>query len=813
MPAVRFTFARVLALGCVVVASAGPAFAQAPDTSQWVTDGYVSAMQRVGNTLFLGGSFARVGPYIGSAVPFDPVTAQPQQPFARISGYVSAVVADGAGGWFVGGSFVGTGGTQRRNLVHLLADGSVAPWSPDPDSEVLCLALSGNTLYVGGRFEHIGGQARYKIGAVDVSSGNATAFDAHMTQIAVNAWPYVVSVAAGPGAVYASGYFFTIGGQTRNYLAALDPATGNATGWSPAADGFAYAILPAGGTVYIGVNFLHVGGAARAQLAQLDAATAVATAWDPHPDGPVRTLALSGSTLYAGGAFTHVGATTRNSLAAFDTGAGLLTAFDANATGGQFFYSPVNAIALSGGTLYAAGTFTAMGGQPRRYLAAVDATTGAVGAWNPDVNRLALAMGATANSVFAGGQFWIAGGMPRSNLAAIDLATGHASSWVANADNQVDALVTDGTSLYAGGYFLNMQGVSRHYVAKLDVASAAVDGFNASPSDVVTCMSLDGLGKLYLGGYFLSVGGGGGHTLACVDAVTGNVLPFVPTTAGGPLNDVLADPAHNLVIGTGQGGMWAFNPSTSATVWTETFDPSGIGDRLQRIGSTLYLSGRFAQVQGQPRSNLAAVDVTTNTLLPWAPNAIGYSVEGLATDGSRIFAGGAFTSLGGQPRKGFAVIDAATGAVGPFDPALGGAFLSGQETAVFTVVAGGADLYLAGNFGSSEGFALPGAVRLAGPPPLPVPPHAIELGLQLLVAPMPAIENTALRFDMARAGCVWLDVLDLQGRRVAAIISGEVLAPGPVDRTLVTRGWKPGVYLARLRGDFGEVTRQIVVMQ
>src|SRR4051812_21651455 len=136
MPAARSRFARAILFASVVLC-ATRARAQAPDTSLWVADGFISAMQRMGNSLFLGGSFTRVGPYLGSAVPFDSVTAQPQQPFARVSGYVSAVVADGAGGWFVGGNFRGTGGTQRRNLVHLLADGSVAPWSPDPDSEVL----------------------------------------------------------------------------------------------------------------------------------------------------------------------------------------------------------------------------------------------------------------------------------------------------------------------------------------------------------------------------------------------------------------------------------------------------------------------------------------------------------------------------------------------------------------------------------------------------------------------------------------------------------------------------------------------------
>src|SRR5262249_42529531 len=165
----------------------------------------------------------------------DAATGAPQSQFTRIPGWVNAVVADGAGGWFVGGRFSAVGGQPRKNLVHLLANGTVAPWSPDPDSEVIALALSGSTLYAAGHFEHLGGQARYKIGAVDITTGNATAFDPNPPRIAPNAWPYILALAAVPGTVYASGYFFTIGGQPRKFLAALDPVTGSATAWDPAA--------------------------------------------------------------------------------------------------------------------------------------------------------------------------------------------------------------------------------------------------------------------------------------------------------------------------------------------------------------------------------------------------------------------------------------------------------------------------------------------------------------------------------------------------------------------------------------------------
>src|SRR6185369_4623708 len=172
-------------------------------------------------------------------------------------------------------------GQPVRNLAHLLANGHVAAWAPNPDSEVFAISISGNTLYAGGRFEHIGGAARYKLGAVDLTTGAATAFDAGMTQIAPNAWPYVHAIAATPTAVYVGGYFFTIGGQPRARVAALDPTSGLATSWNANCDGTVYRFVPVGSTVFAGGNFDHIGGQAHTAVAELDATTGNATSWSP----------------------------------------------------------------------------------------------------------------------------------------------------------------------------------------------------------------------------------------------------------------------------------------------------------------------------------------------------------------------------------------------------------------------------------------------------------------------------------------------------------------------------------------------------
>ena len=64
---------------------------------------------------------------------------------------VRALAADGAGGWYAGGTFERVDGWERGGLVHLLADGSVDPdFHVEIAGPVDALARDGSTLWVGG---------------------------------------------------------------------------------------------------------------------------------------------------------------------------------------------------------------------------------------------------------------------------------------------------------------------------------------------------------------------------------------------------------------------------------------------------------------------------------------------------------------------------------------------------------------------------------------------------------------------------------------------------------------------------------------
>ncbi|MGH8882626.1 MAG: hypothetical protein ACRD0P_35660, partial [Stackebrandtia sp.] len=131
-------------------------------------NGNVRASAVVGSTLYVGGDFDFVGPPTGHGVPLDRTTGTAAAGFPAANGNVATVVADGAGGWFLGGTFTTIGGVARAGLAHVTADLRVDPaFAPTPDNGVRALALAGGTLFVAGDFTSVSGVPRGGLAALD----------------------------------------------------------------------------------------------------------------------------------------------------------------------------------------------------------------------------------------------------------------------------------------------------------------------------------------------------------------------------------------------------------------------------------------------------------------------------------------------------------------------------------------------------------------------------------------------------------------------------------------------------------------------
>src|SRR5207249_1744336 len=100
-----------------------------------------------------------------------------------------------------------------------------------PPPNVMTLLVRQNTVFIGGLMDSIGGQSRPELGAVDATTGEVIAWNPQPS----GGFPhsYVRTLVAHGDTIYVGGYFSTIQGQARICLAGLDANTAAPTAWDP----------------------------------------------------------------------------------------------------------------------------------------------------------------------------------------------------------------------------------------------------------------------------------------------------------------------------------------------------------------------------------------------------------------------------------------------------------------------------------------------------------------------------------------------------------------------------------------------------
>lgn len=402
-------------------------------------------------------------------------------------------------------------------------------------------------------------------------------------------------------------------------------------------------------------------------------------------DGPVRASVRLGNTLYVGGDFTAVAPSANVLPPVFalsdTTGAviaptyaiadGNVAAIEPDGSGGYFLggdfqvtsggahvylahvladgsvdgtfapvlNGPVASLARLNGTLYAAGTFTSIGGVTVPRLGAVSTTTGARAAWDPvlpnstrpiqvlaSVDRVVVtgvdaippvqSATATAFDAVSAAQLWsafIGGGGIRlpdaptvalvagarllvahtRGFANLSLATGAIdTSW--NPQVTPSTMALSGTTLYLAGTFTTVAGQSRAGLAAIDVTTAALLPWNPGDGASISSLAVTGAGDVVVSGSFTTIRGVLRHHLAAIDTA-GAVTPWIADA----------------------------RPDTATLV---------------AVPGAILASSSVTATGSVPRSRLAAFDLTSGALLPWAP----VSVEGvpfMAATAGRVYAG------------------------------------------------------------------------------------------------------------------------------------------------------------------------------
>ncbi|MEO6628600.1 MAG: hypothetical protein ABIP03_08525 [Aquihabitans sp.] len=302
------------------------------------------------------------------------------------------------------------------------------------------------------------------------------------------------------------GDFTAVGGVPRQNAAAiladgsLDPT------FDPAPDGIVYAVAgaPNGSRVFLGGSFLNAGGAPRTHLAAVDPSTGAADPnWLTTADSDVFALAVSGTRLYAGGRFMLVGGTNRRRLAAIDTTSGAV----------QLGFNPfpdwtVKAVVVSpdGSKVYAAGGFTAIGGQPRLGAAEVLAATGSATAFDPAKGGVALAAALTPD----GTRFYFS--TTDNRVYGYDPALSNAPAQTVQGGGDTQAIAASATTVYIGGHFSQVwtgqPKIKRSRIASFLVADSTISAWDPGADGYlgVWALAVTPTGLL-VGGDFIHLGG------------------------------------------------------------------------------------------------------------------------------------------------------------------------------------------------------------------------------------------------------------------------------------------------------------------
>jgi len=691
--------------------------------------------------LYIGGDFDYVGPATGSAVVIDG-SGQVDNSLPQVDGSVYSVVADGAGGWYLGGEFSAVGGVARTNLAHIDSSGSLSSWNPLTDGPVYCLApAAAGGLYIGGAFSSVNGVGRPYLAEIATTDGSLTSWDPQATGI-------VRDLVLSGTTLYVGGEFFSSDGMTpsignlpRDYVAALNTVTGSAiSGWDAVIDGPVYSLaLSAASTLYIGGDFFQVNGSvSRPYLAELSTANGTESGWNPQATGIVRDLALSGTTLYVGGDFfstdglaASIGNQPRDYVAALSTVDGTaLTAWQADAD------APVRTLLLAGG-LYIGGEFSLIHGISRNRLALLSLSDGQPDPWNPSAGGGVYALAEQGGKVFVGGSFASVGGKKRRNLAALDLLTGQADDWNPAIDGPVNTLLVSGSTVYVGGQFTVAGGQYRQNLAAIDKITGAANAWNPDADGAVYAFRPSGNNvTLFVAGAFALIDGQERHGLAEIGGVNGVATGWAPALDAGARVYALALSGSVLFAGgdftiSALGGtpvltrnLATFNTAGAALLqWRPAVDGAVRTVLLSPDVTRLYLGGDFNNVDGQARSHVAALDTKAegagNYVLAWSADTGGVSdsvrAMALSADRTTLFIGGGFSAIAGGTRAGIAALRVV-------DDMLLDSWLVTVDDRVDVLLAGQDSIYIGGHFQTVATLPRPHLAAFASLPAETDPP-------------------------------------------------------------------------------------------
>jgi hypothetical protein len=680
-----------------------------------------------------------------------------------VNNQVHAVVTDGSGNVYVGGTFTQAGGISVNRIARYntltntwLALGSNGGngISGGTLNTVFALALSGDDLYVGGNFAEVNTGSASPVSASNIARFHIPTSTWSALGSGVNNTVFALTVSG--NWLYVGGQFFSAGGNSASRVARYDMQTntwsalassnGNGVQHTSPNQPVVRALAVVGNDVYVAGAFtganagsspIPANAVARFNI-QNNTWSALASSNGNGLGGPgvtVFSMLAVGNEIYVAGNFTQANAgsspITVNHVARFNTQTNTWSALGTTTVG---VATQARSLLSIGNDLYVGGVFTTAGGVSANNVARFNIQTNTWSALGSGVNGSSDALALSGDTLFVGGNFTLSGSFSINRVARYIIS---ANKWErlwsgAGLDSEVRTLFVSGSDVYVGGNFSQAGDVSASRVARFNTQTRTWNPLGSGVNGDVYSIAVSG-NDVYVGGLFSQAGGNSANNVARFNTQSSTWHRLGTFASNGVLGEVRALAVLGRWVFVGGSFVQAAGSltvnhiarfDTQSETWSAMGTGGGVGvggvagaavNALAVSGSSVYAGGSFSRVNEGASSplttnNVARYDTLTNawSALGTSPNVgVGGQVHALAISGDWLYAGGQFTTAGGNTANRIARFNLAS----PAWSSLGTGTNNGVNSTVFAIAASGDNVFVGGNF-SSAGTVSP-TYRLA----------------------------------------------------------------------------------------------------
>ncbi|MGI9602616.1 MAG: hypothetical protein ACR2QE_12075 [Acidimicrobiales bacterium] len=319
-------------------------------------------------------------------------------------------------------------------------------------------------LFVGGNFSLAGGQPHHDAAAIDMRTGLVD----HTWRVDTNGTVHAMVAAPDGSAIYVGGDFTTVNGVARRFVAKVHPVSGQLLPEQIDVNGAVYAMAAHRDRLYIGGSFSEVDGRPRRRLAALRN-DEVMWSWLANANGRVRDINLSanGQNMFVAGSFNTLdGSAATGRVGRIRAADGVRLPLNIGFPNSHTVLDTT--LSANESTLFmAVGGPPWLGGNRTRAVRVID---GAL-LWEYDHESDSQALIESGGVLYVGGHFDFAdAGDGRARLMALNAATGGVIGWAPQVNSVFGVWDLDASpwGLVGVGDFTQVDGRARGHVAVYD---------------------------------------------------------------------------------------------------------------------------------------------------------------------------------------------------------------------------------------------------------------------------------------------------------------------------------------------------------